>query len=89
VVSPMSQSSTSSFIANYSTSLDSASSQRVVNLWYYGLPHSTISLRIGSFGQQWCDTSRLLRDSGGLSTTTFILYFCYMDISLILWPYVW
>jgi hypothetical protein len=89
MVSPMSQTSTSSFIATYSASLDSASPQRVMNVRYPGLPHLTSSLRTGSFGQQWCDTSLLLRDSGGLSSPTFILYFCSMDLTLILWPYVW
>ncbi|EFX71394.1 hypothetical protein DAPPUDRAFT_111826 [Daphnia pulex] len=89
MVSLMSQSSTSSFIATYLASLDSAFTQLVVNLRYPRLPHSTSSLRTGSFGQQWCDTSLLLRDSGGLSSTTFILYFCFMDFTLILWPYVW
>jgi hypothetical protein len=59
-----------------------------VNARYPGLPHSTTSLRIGSFGQQWCDTSLRLRDSGRLNTITFILYFCCMNITLIIRPYV-
>ncbi|EFX70028.1 hypothetical protein DAPPUDRAFT_113102 [Daphnia pulex] len=37
--------------------LGSASLQHVVNARYPGLPHSKTSLRTGSFGQQWCDTS--------------------------------